>query len=783
MSRVNSIRVLTAGASALVLTALALPASAQTVVVVGKPQGSAPGAVGNTALTGTVNLGTNGQLIFNHNDNSEDGYEVLNSVVISGSTGSRIDLLAGHTVFTQKAPTVGPNNAQGATVINTTPVGKGFGGLIDVHDGATLELAQYFDLKAVWTGGTYPTSGGNVAQQTNDFNAANGIGNLTVEKGGRLTGQGDIGALSGAGTVTIAGTVSPHGFPERGGQYNGPNGLMHVWNSTGKLVFTSTSVFEVDVNLNLKNDAYAIDSIVSRSATTVEDGAQLRVRIAPASGPTDYQLGRKLFFLNMGTDVAYGANHYIFVFDASQGKVPSGMGVNAYKEIGTDPAPKVGDVMVVDGFKYIYNGGTLKLDRKELKGDFTFTADSQTQLSRYLGLKMGDSYSDVANVTKVGTLAPVRSGLYLEIVQTRDFAEDAKTLNGKSVANALQAVADSNPIYSRVANLQDGDPALERISPFFDALSGQIHAGVRGLLAQDAYSTQRSISRRLSDYEPGGVHVWAEARGGRDQLDGGGDIAKLKEDGYGALAGVDVALSGPWRLGFAGGYRKVDVDGPDAFTGVAEFDQWSGSVYTAGAWGRLRAQAGIGFSAASIQTDRRVALVGVVDQRLTADYNGSVFNAFGELGYTMPLGGAELEPFLGYNLVRADTEEAKEKAVQSTDADAGDTALTITGDANLVQFATVGLKGRTVSSGPVTLSGLIGWRRGFGDLALEGVNLLNNREGFTVRGADLSKNAAVIEAGAHWRVSDRATLDAGYDGVIGDEGADHTARVGLTLSF
>lgn len=99
-------------------------------------------------------------------------------------------------------------------------------------------------------------------------------------------------------------------------------------------------------------------------------------------------------------------------------------------------------------------------------------------------------------------------------------------------------------------------------------------------------------------------------------------------------------------------------------------------------------------------------------------YDVTVVHAYGELSYVHDLGGV-VEPFLGVSMVRASAEE---------------------------------------------------------------VRLVNNREGFAVRGPGLSANAAVIQAGARWRMSEVVTLDAAYDGVIG-EGSDHMARVGVSLRF
>jgi outer membrane autotransporter protein len=782
MSRMNTIRLLTAGASALALAALAAPALAQTVIVVGAPEGSAPAPVGTTGLTaGTKALGTNGRLIFNHNDNSEEGYRIAVVANVTGSANARIDFLAGHTALTRAlAP-----NFTGSTI---------------VHSGVELELEQSFS----------STTRDPSSLITDPFSGSMIGGAVTVENGSSLTGQGRVG--SDTGDITLHGVISPHGFTSHTTYVNaGPQGRINFGTTrtptssatttpqTNVLKFAADSILEIDVDLTMSGDGpLAGDLIVPYVNTVIEDGAQLRVRLAPQEGPTTYLVGRRIPFLQLAS-VSQQETDYTFTLIAQTGVVPpkegglvGGSGGSltlGQAEFPTIPAAGTvitrdleGQDGVIRSYSFRYFSKSIRAYR-ELAGDFTFTADSKTQLTHYLGLAIvdGDStYASSAAGQWAGELITMRSSLYLEIVQNREFAEDATSANGRAAAAALQQVGDYNPIFTTLLNLPVDAQATTQLAPFFDALSGELHVGVRGLLTQDAYAVQRSVARRLSSYAPGGANLWAEALGGRRQLDDNGEAARLEEEGYGVLAGIDATLTGPWRVGLAGGYRTVEAKGPDSVVGRADIKQWHALAYTSGGWGNWRGQFGAGFSRASIDTERSVFLVDVIDSHLTAGYDATVAHAFGELSYVHALGGATIEPFLGYSFVRAETDGVREAETRGGGAAA---ALLISGDQNKASFATLGLKARTAAFGPVSFDGLAGWRRGFGDTTLEGRHLMNNRQYIPVQGAHLSENAAVIELGARWRVAENVTLDAGYDGVVGDEGQDHTGRVGVSMRF
>lgn len=788
MSQLNSLRGLALGASALALglAVLTAPASAQTVVVVGTPEGSAPGAVGGTALTGTTALGSDGQLIFNHDDDSEDGYVLVGpDVSVTGGTTARIDLLAGTTTFTALAPYRGPDNAWGQTVVNPASPTTSFQGLTTVHSGATLQLAQWFGLRALAENGKFVARTGNTFQ----YDSIAGEG-LEIQQGGRLTGQGRISpSWSNTGdAVVIAGTVSPHGFPERGGEYDSAFGRMDFGdqNTPGTLVFTQTSVLEMDVDMAIANDGTRMDADLIRTNmnTRIEDGAQIRVRLAESDGTTTYLPGRTVLLLEMPIGLKAEAHKHVYDIDWSTvdldgidwNNMPSWLN-SQYVEIGSVPAPEAGDTLVIDGHTYLYSNDINQATRG-VTGMFTLAPDSDTQLTHYLGLELRKGKS---SVKQYGETVDVESSVYLEVVQNRQFTEDAQSANGAAAAEALQAIGVYNPMFVRLLNLQDDAAAITNgeLPAFLDSLSGELYVGVRGLLTQDAWQNQRSLSRRLSNYKPGGAHLWAEALGTSRKLESD-NIATLKEESYGFLAGIDATVLGPWRLGVSGGYRQANISSSGARTGKADIKRQTYlTAYTTGAWGNFRAHAGGGLSNARIETRRSVFLTDVVADDLSASYDSTVLNAFGELSYNIPLRGLEVEPFVGGTFIRTETDLVREAGKV---ADSG-APLTIVGDENKVQYTTLGVRARTLSVGALAFDGMLGWQHGFGDLELTGQHMLNNRQLIPVRGADLSENAAVVEIGARWQVTEKVTLDAVYDGLIGNEGNDHTARIGVSMRF
>lgn len=800
-SRARVLRGLMRRASVLTLgaAAIAAPAAAQTVVVVGAPEGSAPGAVGDTALKASVNLGSNGRLIFNHTDNNDEGYVVapLNTsgqtLSIGGAAGSVMDFVAGHTVLTQRPPERGLSASppgEKATVFQ--PGSGGFGGEVIIRNGAELEVEQYYTLTTRFQGSG--ASQISTVLEGDTFAGQIFGGKVTVERAGRLTGQGSL--ASSSGDFTIAGILSPNGFPDHTqSSFEGPNGKFLFGSnlSTNTLRFTPTSIYEVDVDFTLPDGKLANDTISSQAQTTIEDGAQLLVRLHKPVGQTNYLVGRTFRILDM-TRTSFEAHYYNFTWATVAG-VTRPPQVTIFLDMTANPGIKSGDKIqrVFNGqtYTFTYSGAQTNTVKRDLSGNFTLASNGDTQLTRYLGLELRDGTRSATGVIPkndgttdgISGSLQVRSYLELAIVQNRFFVDDATTGNGRSSATALQSIGDQNGIYTRLMNLPTDSPAVDQLSPFFDSLSGQLHVDVRGLLAQDAYSMQRTVGRRMSMHQPsGGVYLWGEALGASSELKDSGEAPKIRQEGYGLLVGLDATLTGAWRVGAAGGYRTAEARGPDAAVGEADIDQWYGLVYTSGAWGNLRGRAGAGVSTAAIDTDRSIFLTDVVDERLTAKYDGTVVNAFGELGYGIGLGGgAEVEPFLGYNYVRASTDPVRES--ESKAGANGIGALLISGDQTQVQFATLGARARTLGDGPVSFDGMLGWRRGFGDLDLEGQHLLNNREYIAVRGASLSENAVVAELAASWRATDHLTLDARYEGIIGEESSDHTLRAGASLRF
>src|SRR5262249_49915573 len=118
---------------------------------------------------------------------------------------------------------------------------------------------------------------------------------LVVDEGGRLTGRGAL-----PQNTTIAGVLSPSGNTTRTGPRDGPVGSFFIQSSdTGQLPFTSTSTYEVDLDLTLPTDAQVNDRLHVRLPVIIDDGAQLRVRVSQPEGRTAYQVGRRFNILTI----------------------------------------------------------------------------------------------------------------------------------------------------------------------------------------------------------------------------------------------------------------------------------------------------------------------------------------------------------------------------------------------------------------------------------------------------------------------------------------------------
>src|SRR5690606_17125733 len=116
----------------------------------------------------------------------------------------------------------------------------------------------------------------------------------------------------------------------------------------------------------------------------------------------------------------------------------------------------------------------------------------------------------------------------------------------------------------------------------------------------------------------------------------------------------------------------------------------------------------------------------------------------------------------------------------------GSAALSASGHSNKVTTATLGVRALhelKLGAYEGRLHATLGWRHADGDLAPESRFAFDGGERFTVAGAPIAGNAALIEFGAQLLLTRNASLSVGYSGQFGDGNREHTGRVSLRWQF
>lgn len=81
------------------------------------------------------------------------------------------------------------------------------------------------------------------------------------------------------------------------------------------------------------------------------------------------------------------------------------------------------------------------------------------------------------------------------------------------------------------------------------------------------------------------------------------------------------------------------------------------------------------------------------------------------------------------------------------------------------------------------LSGTVGWRHAFGDLVPTSTLAFVGRDAFTVGGAPIARDAALVEAGIDFKVAPTETFGVNYTGQIASGVSDHGVNAKLKVSF
>ncbi|AVT81744.1 autotransporter domain-containing protein [Rhodopseudomonas palustris] len=359
------------------------------------------------------------------------------------------------------------------------------------------------------------------------------------------------------------------------------------------------------------------------------------------------------------------------------------------------------------------------------------------------------------------------------------FASLATGANQAAVANALDAGPAASGLGLLIATQSTaGAPRA------FDALSGEVHASAQSALLDDSLLLREAVLGRMRQSGvtdtvlATGPSVWAQGIGtwGRNGSDG--NAAEATSSVAGFVSGVDYRFGAGWQVGLAGGTTSSTVTVRDRASS-ADIDTAHLAGYASGEAGpwRLRAAAAASFS--TLSTSRSVSFPGVTDIA-GARYDATTAQAFGEIGYRVPVGQAVAEPFGGLALVHLHRDAFTEGG--------GITALAGTSRNDDLSFSTLG--GRlttsfTLSPGVVAMPRLAAsWQHAFGATApIADLAFRSTGEPFAVAGVPLDRDTALVECGFDLQLGPQARAGLSYAAQRGERGRRDQVRGLLSWQF
>jgi outer membrane autotransporter protein len=416
-------------------------------------------------------------------------------------------------------------------------------------------------------------------------------------------------------------------------------------------------------------------------------------------------------------------------------------------------------------------------------GDFDYARSSLAYLIPEL------SYDDLANRTK----------LYLSFISKGSFGGYAVTRNEHAVEDVLDSLDQNGSLYKELL----GNVTQDQARRVLNGLSGEAHASLKSNLMMLDDSFMRRLVRHVSARSTLRDTTFRAGMTGRTAIlpdDArpltGNNLWVSVNEGYNVAYGNDNAgRSSLYGTELAGGYDADFIDGwlgglafrfnagrQDAYGRHSQADVMS---YTAALYGGKEFLLGPGtlrfllsgaFTRHEVESARK-AVIGSRDQTLEASYGGSSFIGSFETAYRFsPTDALFLEPYASVGWRNLHLQGFTERG--------GNAALRNGGEDWSHALSTLGLRASMPVNDSVTFNADLGWRRLYGRMTPKSAFAF--REGsdkFTVEGAALNRDAAVLGLGIGVKLTDSVKIGLNYDGEVGIRGQSHGGRAVLEVRW
>jgi outer membrane autotransporter protein len=380
------------------------------------------------------------------------------------------------------------------------------------------------------------------------------------------------------------------------------------------------------------------------------------------------------------------------------------------------------------------------------------------------------------------------NNVFLTINKT-SFADVAVTLNQAAAASAADSLGSGDPVYDAILKLGTAQQAQQA----FDAISGEVHASVAGVLIEDSRYVRDAIFGRLLQASYGGgsasavtlasnapatagrmslgatdkarnslpptndLAFWAQGYGAWGSIDGNGNAATVDRTLGGFVTGVDANIGSGWRAGIATGYARSNL-GIDARLSSGDVDSYQLAGYLGGRLGDFALRGGGAWTWSSIDTNRTIAFAGFLDHS-GASYSADTGQLFGEVALPLSNAATAWEPFARLTYVQVDTGGFTE---------GGTAALTSSGENSSLGYSTLGVRIATttrIAGAMLTPHASVAWQHAIGDVSpTQTLAFASGGIAFNVLGAPLARDSGLIDAGLTLAVAPDAALSIAYSG-------------------
>lgn len=316
---------------------------------------------------------------------------------------------------------------------------------------------------------------------------------------------------------------------------------------------------------------------------------------------------------------------------------------------------------------------------------------------------------------------------------------------------------------------------------FYDVELAPLPAGaVHAAAANAGFLVTDRFLRRLTDgpaeAEMGRGAFWSEAWGGQSEFDGAGVLGATDIDSFGFAVGMVARASEHWMLGLAGEYGESDLAIADALTPEAA-DAWHLKIgaHVAFVSGPFHTSAAATVGAFETETIGASAL-----GNASADYDATIAGAMLEAGYDFPVGTLTLTPSIGVSVLswRRDgfAETGGPAPLTLAAEDEAQTRVWAGLNAHWAPDVGEGRLALDVYARAVSLSGDTSSHVTTFDPQLPG-------EPFLVAGPDFGDQAGELGVALDYRLSERISIEARYDGRFGDGYTDHAAVAAISIKL